>query len=133
MKYVVHRRFKDIAFCGDVNLPAGTECEKCGDAIIVDDKPICLATSENAHKFFARNDDGQGMKRGKLTRAIERILSKRDQRHQERWDKVWDDEVCQKYRRTDYDDYWLWNHDFYNAEIEDLEYIAKLVGAKVVK
>lgn len=26
------------------------------------------------------------------------------------------------------EDYWLWNHEFYNAPIEDLRYIAKLVG-----
>ena len=34
---------------------------------------------------------------------------------------------------SDRDDFWLWNHDFYNAEIEDLKHIAKLIGAKEVK
>ena len=28
MKYVVHRRFKDKAICGEVNLPAMTMCEE---------------------------------------------------------------------------------------------------------
>ena len=33
-------------------------------------------------------------------------------------------------KRKEHEDFWLWNHDFYNAGIDDLKYIAKLVGAK---
>ena len=38
--------------------------------------------------------------------------------------------LAQKYRRSEHVNYWLWNDDFYNAPIEDLEYIAELVGVK---
>lgn len=38
--------------------------------------------------------------------------------------------LCQKYKKAGHEDYWLWNHDFYNADIEDLKYIANLIGAK---
>ena len=108
MKYVVHRRFKVNAICGSINLPAMTECE-CEDGLITyNNTAICYATSQKA-------------------------LAKRDGSYQERWDKVWKDSVCEEYRRKDYEDFWLWGHDFFNADIDVLRYIANLVGAKEVK
>ena len=84
MKYVVHRRFKDKAICGEVNLPAMTVCEENGGYIFHGDKLLCVVTSENAHQFFARDDDGAGMLRGKLTQAIQKTLAKRDANYQNR-------------------------------------------------
>lgn len=133
MKYVVHRRFKDNTICGSINLPAMTECE-CEDGLITyNNTAICYATSENAHQFFAVNEDGMGMERGRLTQSIQKALAKRDGSYQERWDKVWKDSVCEEYRRKDYEDFWLWGHDFFNADIDVLRYIANLVGAKEAK
>lgn len=132
MKYVVHRRFKDKAICGEVNLPAMTMCEETNGYIFYGDKLLCIATSENAHQFFARDDDDTGMLRGKLTQAIQKTLAKRDANYQNRWDKVWEDPTCQPYKRIEYADFWLWNHDFFNADIDTLRHIAKLVGAKEV-
>lgn len=129
MEYIVHKRFKSQAICGYVNLPATTECENVDGIIMYHDKPICTATSENAHQYFARNDDSNGMERGSLTQRIIRRLSRKDDKHQERWDKIWDDAVCQKYRNKMHEDYWLWNHAFYKADIEDLRYITKLIDA----
>lgn len=117
---------------GYVNIPAMTRCEEVGGCILCGGKPICISRSENAHQFFSRNDDGQGMRRGKLTQAIQGELRKRDKNHQVRWDKVWDDPVCRKYRRTETDDYFLWNHDFFSAPIQDLVHIANLIGIKEV-
>lgn len=128
MKYIVHRRFKSKGLCGDVNLPALTECYTVDNIIVCRDKPICFVDSENAHQYFALNDDGMGMERGKLTQAIQKTLAKRDDHYQERWDKIWDDTVCQMYKRKEYADYWLWSHEWYNADIPTLRYIAKLVG-----
>jgi hypothetical protein len=98
--------------------------------ITYDNKPVCVLTSQNAHEYFARNDDEQGVFRGKLTSAIVAKLSKRDGEHQKRWDKVWEDTRCHKYKRPEHADHWLWNHDFFNAPIEDLVYIANLIGIK---
>ena len=130
MQYITHRRFKGNAICGQINIPALSVCEGKEGTIYFNGKPICFDTSENAHQFFSRNDDGQGVERGKLTQAIQDKLSKRDGTYQDRWDKVWADPVCQKYKRKEYDDFWLWNHEFFNAGIEDLKYIANLIGAK---
>ena len=130
MKYIVHRRFKGKALCGDVNLPAMTELEREGGLITYNNSALCYEGSENSHQFFARNDDGNGMLRGRLTQSIQRRLMKHDKQHQERWDKVWCDERCQSYRQPEYHNDWVWNHDFYNADIDVLQHIAKLVGAK---
>ena len=130
MQYITHRRFKDNAICGQINIPAITICESANGTIYFNGRPLVFTTSENAHQFFARNNDGQGIKRGQLTQAIQNKLAKRDSAYQSRWDKIWDDALCQRYNRKEYDDFWLWNHEFFNADIEDLKYIAKLVGAK---
>lgn len=135
MKYIAHRRFKTNAICGWVNIPATTEVECEGDILIYNNGILCYEECENSHQFFARNDDGRGMERGKLTQAIMKALAKTngrgDKQHQERWDRVWSDPACQPYKRADDDEYWLWNHDFFNADIDVLQHIAELVGAKV--
>jgi hypothetical protein len=117
-----------------VNLPYGTEIEERGGWLFHGDKRLCTATSENAHQYFARNDDGEGALRGTLTQAIQKELRLREgetpTRRSERWEKVWSDPVCQQYRRPEHADYWLWNHAFFNAPIEDLQHIAALVGAR---
>ena len=132
-KYILHRRFRDNAICGEVNLPYGTECEYKDNILTVNDMSICVSASENAHQYFAINDDGKGLYRGKLTQAIQKCLSKRDDNYQNRWDKIWNSDRCQKYKRIEHADFWLWNHDFFNAPIEDLEYIANLIGIEVNK
>ena len=131
MEYITHTRFKGVSLCGDVNIPALTPCECRNGIIICNGKTICAASSENGITHFCRNDDGRGMERGRLSKAIRRKLEKKDKDHQARWDKVWADPVCQPYKRTEYDDYWIWNEDFYNADIAVLEHIARLVGAEV--
>lgn len=130
MNYIVYDRFKQHSLSGQVNLPAMTECEKVENMITYNGKPLCYETSYNAHKHFARNDDGQGLLRGKLIAAIQKRLAKRDKEYQKRWDKIWRTPCCQKYKRVEHENYWLWNHDFFNASIEDLTYIANLIGIK---
>lgn len=128
MKYIVHRRFKKEVICGNVNIPAMTEVESVDGCIIYNGKIVCFDTSEDAHQFFARNDDGSGMLRGRLTQSIQKLLSERDPNYQQRWDKIWADELCQAYKRPEYEDFWLWNHAFFNADIDALKHIAKLIG-----
>lgn len=135
MKYIVHRRLKKDVVCGTVNIPATTELECENGIIIYNNGILCYENSNTSHQFLARNDDGHGMERGKLTQAIMKTLAQRngrdDEAHQERWDRVWGDPVCQPYKRTDDDERWLWNHKFFNADIEVLRHIAELVGAKI--
>ena len=131
MQYITYQRFKKKCLCGAVNIPALTLCETAENIIVCNGNPLCFTTSEDAYQYFSRNDDGQGLRRGKLTHAIQKKLeNRRDPLYQTRWDAVWNDLICQKYNRTDYADHWLWNHEFFNAPIEDLQYIARLIGVK---
>lgn len=155
MTYLVTRRFKAKTMSGIVNLPYGTACELRGETIYHGGKPLCFVTSENAHQYFSRNDDGQGERRGELVHDILARLTKndikyfesdistfgggkiypekfaaynaREKERQAAWDRVWGDLSIRKYKRVEFADYWLFNHNFYNAPIEDLEYILKVV------
>ena len=49
--------------------------------------------------------------------------------HNARWGKIWEDALCQKYKRPDQEEHWIWNFDFYNGPVEDLRHIAALIGA----
>ena len=126
MKYLITRRFKTKAICGEVNLAYGTECFSQGNVIYRQDKqPLCLITSENAHMYFTVNDDGLAKKRRQLIEDIAKLLS--DKKMEKRWDVVWNDLICRKYKRKEFADFWLWNHDFYGASLDDLQYIKKIL------
>lgn len=131
MKYITHRRFKGMSISGEVNIPALSDCELIDGMILYNNKPICYEASQNSHDYFARNDDGEGLLRGKFTQDIQKFLSnRRDNAYQARWDKIWRDAFCQQYKRCEHVDHWLWNHRFFEAPIEDLKYIANLIGMK---
>lgn len=97
-----------------------------GGVLMWNGKPVCATTSQDAFDFFSQNDDGRGRERGELVSAIPIKLAKQDQQ-KERWGRVWEDPLCRKYKRPEHEDFWIWNYDFYNAPVEDLRYILKLV------
>lgn len=131
MSYITIKRARFNSISGLVNLPYGTEIQQEAGILYLKGAPLCGDKSQNAYQLFAVNDDGNGLIRGRLTQVIQKSLAKRDNDYQKRWDKIWNDKLCQKYKRSEYEDYWLWNHDFYNADIKDLQYIASLIGAKI--
>ena len=129
--YVARRRARFKGCNGQqVNIPYGSILEAQDGFLLWEGQPLCVDTSQNAHDFFSQNDDGQGQERGALVSAILARLEKRDKEHQARWDKVWSDALCQKYKRPEHEDFWLWNHDFFDAPVDDLRHIAALIGAK---
>lgn len=111
-------------------MPYGTVCELNGELIYKERKPLVVATSENAHQYFARNDDGRGLERGKLTQQI--ILELRIRKGEtkedwcKRWEPIWNDPSLYRFKMAEHADHWLWNHAFFNAEIEELKYILKV-------
>lgn len=123
--YVVKKRFHVKSMENQtLNLPYGTICDSKENIISYNNRPICFTTSQIAYDYFSRNDDDKGLERGKLVNKILSTLSnKKDGKYQDRWDKLWEDECCHKFRRKEHGDHWLWSFDFYNAEIEDLQYI----------
>ena len=128
MDYICFNRFKKKALCGEVNIPYGTKLDETNNVISYCGKPICYTKSQNAYDYFARNDDGKGLERGKLTAEIIKLLNNRkDGKYQDRWDRIWGDLSLLKYKRPEHDDYWLWNFDFFNASIEELNRIKSMI------
>lgn len=130
--YITRKRTKLDGIDGAVNIPYGTSVEVVDECLVYQGKRICFVTSQNAFDYFSCNDDGNGLMRGKMVQAIQDILGKRDKDYQKRWDKIWNDPKCCPFKIAWFEDHWLWNFDFYNAKIEDLRYIANLIGAKEV-
>lgn len=129
--YIARKRAKIKGYDGPVNIPWGASLEVRDAILYWNGVAVCGITCQNAYDYFSQDDDGQGQLRGKLVGAIMSTLEKRDTRYQERWNKVWEDPRCQRYKRPEHKDWWVWNYDFYNAPILDLQHIASLVGAKV--
>ena len=128
MRYIVIRRFRGKAICGEVNLPYGTTCEEHDGILVLEDgRKLCANTSQNAYDYFSRDDDGMGLERGKLVQDIRSTLERRDAKYQSRWDRLWADEGTNKLRRTDHEDYWIWSFAFYNADVNELRRICQLL------
>ena len=125
--YIVRRRARFLAIRGPVNLPYGTEVSSDGAFLTVNGEKLCSITSQNAYDFFSRNDDGHGLERGKLVEEITSRMEKRDAKHQARWDKLWADAGANRLRRADHKDFWVWNHNFYNADVNELRRIRLLL------
>jgi hypothetical protein len=125
MEYIIHKDFNEKAICGCVSIPRGTICTEKDGTIYHDDHPICLNRSENAYRHFARNNDGNGLKRGELITAIKDALALQDEHTYERWHRVWNAPICRQFNRGG--DTWNWNFAFYNAEIPYLEHIHALI------
>lgn len=127
--YLCRKRARFDGISGQVNIPYGTALI-CQDGFLMhQNKPLCGITSQNAYDFFSQNDDRMGRERGDLVGRILSRLQKRDSGYQARWNKVWEDPRCQKYKRPEHEDHWIWNFDFYNGPVEDLRHIAGLIGA----
>ena len=135
MQYITIKRFKRRGIGGQFNIPYGTQLELQDDGkLYYKDLPVCVAKSAASHEHFARDDDGDGRERGKLSHAIIHALepNKFDspQERDEAWKVIWNDPLANNYRRKEHIDYWLWSDDFFNAPIDDLKYIATLAGVK---
>lgn len=125
MEYIIYKDFKGKAICGEVNLPKGTVCNSKDGKLYHGEDLLCLANSQRAFDFFARNHDGNGLKRGELISTIKETLALADEHRYERWYRVWNNPGCKQFNRGG--DFWTWNYAFYNADIYILEYIKNLV------
>ena len=137
MQYVTIKHFKRNCISGKANIHYGEILERRDDNFLYyNGKKICAAKSLAAHKYFACNFDGKGLERGKISHAIINRLEPKNfdspQERDEFWKKIWKDNLTQKYRRHEHETTWLWSDDFFNAPIEDLKYIAELIGVKEV-
>ena len=105
--YIARKRARFDSVSGPVNIPYGTPLQVEGDFLCLDGTPLCYPESQTSLDFFSQNDDGNGLQRGKLVGAILSKLEKRDKNHQNRWNKVWADPLCQRYRRAEHEEHWI--------------------------
>jgi hypothetical protein len=135
MQYICTKRFKGKTLSQNhANIPYGTEFTAEGDFLYDSGKPMMAITSYNCHQHFARNDDGQGLRRGKLAYAI--AFAPRSKKHSDgRYYRFSENEIDMLAR--DYAKYLkdtttiIFNNDFFNAEINELEELAKKLNIKV--
>ena len=135
MEYVTIKRFKRNGIGGQFNIPYGAVLELREDGYLYyAGRAVCVARSFAAHEHFACNYDGKGFERGLLSHAIIKALAPENfdtpKERDDFWQVIWNDTLTPKYRRKDHIDTWLWSDDFFNAPIEDLKYIAGLIGLK---
>lgn len=139
MEYIVHHRCRGISASGRrINIPYGMKFDTIGNFIATaDGEAICYPSSEMAHKYFARNDDGLGLERGKLTYAI--AYSQRTRYgggNSKRRQRFTDGEI------TALQQYWpqflvpdvsviLFNTAFFHAELPELLELAAQIHVKV--
>ena len=129
MEYIITKRLQGKCIAGNVNIPYGTKAQEHGGVIFCAGLPICYQGSQIALDYFARNDDGQGLRRGALTQEIVKRLGKRDTLYQDRWNAMWSDERANRLRRKEHADHWIWSVDFYDAPVPELERILKIIKA----
>lgn len=126
MRYVCCRRYRGLDLNGKfINLPYASSLKVEGRYITtLDNRPLAFVKSETAHKYFAVDDDGDGLKRGELTYLIAYLprVTKEGYRYtaKER------EKLCEhwaKYIRQDVE-MLLFNHDFFCAPLSDLKQMA---------
>lgn len=126
-RFIARRRARFDGIDGKVNIPYGTALT-CQDGYFMHkNQRVCAAGSQHGMDYFVQDDDGAGRLRGELIGSIRQKLECKDADHQTRWDRVWASALCQKYRRPESGDYWLWARAFFDAPILDLQAIATLV------
>lgn len=133
MDYICHRRYNKIGASGKKYLFRRKDVlNTAGNYIVTGTEAVCAVTSEDAYMYFARNDDGNGLYRGKLTYAIAYAHRKPNNDNDYRFteDEIsWLRKDYSKYLRED-DVAVIFNYDFFNADIKELEIIAKRLGGE---
>lgn len=115
-RFIARRRARFDGIDGKVNIPYGTALT-CQDGFLMHkNQRVCAVGSQNGMDCFVQDDDGNGTLRGELVGNIQRCLERRDADYQTRWNRVWASALCQKYRRPESEDYWLWARAFFDLE-----------------
>lgn len=128
MEYICHKRFKGIGASGKEYLIRRKEkLQSVGRFISLGAEAVCVPSSENAYKYFARNDDGNGLRRGELTYRIAYSPRHPNENNGYRFTDAEREMLETEYShflRQDVDTI-VFNYDFFNADIEELEEIAR--------
>lgn len=108
--------------------PIGSEFINKDGMLVNDDGNMCLVGSEKSRQCLVGNDDGLWKERGKLINEIRDLIDLSANKADvmiRRYDWIFADKIAYKYGQNHNQDTdaWIWNDDFYTANIKDLEYI----------
>lgn len=123
MQYICHVRYDKIGASGKKYLIRFKDkVETVGHWIAKGAEAICADTSDDAFRHFARNDDNNGMERGKLTYKIAYAPRHPNIDNDYRFTENEIDMLRQEYDRFLIKDKTavIFNYDFFNADIEEL-------------
>lgn len=121
MEYIAYKNFEGITACGEYkSYPRGTILPVISGFIADNNQAVCRITSYNAFKYFANNDDGNGLQRGYLTAAIAASCSLQDNVNY----------IKENYPAF-FNDAGFFTFEFYNANIDDLRNIAVHLGIEL--
>ena len=127
-RFIARRRARFDGIDGKVNIPLWNRPDLSGRfSYAPEPARVRCRAARTRMDCFVQDDDGNGTLRGELVGNIQRCLERRDADYQTRWNRVWASALCQKYRRPESEDYWLWARAFFDAPIFDLQAIAALV------
>ena len=128
MKYICHNRFRKKGASGrKYFFKRGTILDTAGGFIESNNTAVCGTKSEDAHKHFARHDDGRGLERGELTFKIAYAHRKPNKDNEFRFTPEEREMLRDEYSHWLRDDSEtiLFNDDFFNAEVEELSTLFK--------
>lgn len=131
-KYMVRKRLRGIdTERKEVNIPYGTILECQAGWIRYRGRVLCFEDCQMQKNYLVQANSPNPKERATVIEDILYLLRrpgnhatpKEIQAYDSRWKAIWDDSELQKYRRNDFEDYWLWNNKFYDAEYVELLYI----------
>ena len=132
MEYITHTRYSGKDMNGeDILIRRGQRLERRGDILFYNDNPVCIYRSLIGKMHFAKNDDGLGLERGKLSYEI--AYSPRVRYSGERQQRFSDDELetlhrdWPQYLKPD-TDMLLFNDKFFEESPDVLKQIAEAVN-----
>lgn len=129
MNYIVYNTFSGITAAGEnKTFPRGSSFDTIANFIAYDNKAICVTTSFNAFRHFARNDDGCGLQRAFLFSSIRDFFANSDE---DTTDKV--NYIKENYPTfiNDVSGNIIWTFNFFHADIDDLRNIAIKLGLNI--
>ena len=131
-QYMVRKRLRALSRTGKkVNIPYGTML-KCVDGIIYwEDDILCSDDCQMQKEHLVQANSPDVSQRAFLINKILKLLgppTPGDVKSKERWEVLWKDTWANKFRRKDFEDFWLWSNKFYDAEEADLRKLCKLIS-----
>ena len=119
MEYIAYKNFEGITATGEQkSYPRGTILPVISGFIADNNQAVCHITSYNAFKYFANNEDDNGLQRGYLTSAIAANYNSAD------------NFVKENYPTFIHENNYF-TFEFYNASIDDLRNIAVHLGIEL--